>query len=205
MAKKLGYAPYRIAPLKKITSEAKRIREQNPRKSWKSAIKEAGKKYRLGAIKPERKMGARPHKKKTAKKRTSVVAVRKSTTTRVRASRIGRRSPVRRHRMAGEGGGNGLKKLLPVALMVGAGLLLWKALSPKPATVPPGAPPLIQTSNPVRNQQTSDIVQYAVAGGLAIDAIIKLIQSLNQRSDSEVQRIYDELDQGGDLPATLFV
>lgn len=203
MAKKLGYASYRIAPLKKITTEAKRIRKQHPTKSWKSAVKEAGKKYRLG------KIGAKPHKKKAAKKRTSVVAVRKSTTTRVRASRIGRRSPVRRHRMAGtrtgNGGGNGLKNLLPVALMVGAGLLLWKALSPKRPAVPPGAPPLIQTSNPVRNQQTNDIVQYAAAAGLAVDAIIKLIQSLNKRSDDDVQNIYDELERGGDLPATLFV
>lgn len=36
--------------LKKITAEAKRIRKKNPRISWKSAVKQAGAKYR-GTVK----------------------------------------------------------------------------------------------------------------------------------------------------------
>jgi hypothetical protein len=199
--------------LKKITAEAKRIRKKQPGKSWKNAVREAGKKYRSGTIGKvkKKKAPAKPRKKKAKRaapkkrrraprKKSTVTATRRTTTTRVRASKIG--SAVRRHRMADSG--NGLKKLLPVVLLVGAGLLLWKAFAPKAPVVPPGAPPLLTTSNTVRNQQSSQIVAYAAAAGLALDAITRLIQSLNNRPDTDVQNIYDELDRGGDLPATLY-
>jgi hypothetical protein len=42
--------------LKQITTEAKRIRKAHPKKTWKAAIKEAGKKYRSGSLR--KKVGA---------------------------------------------------------------------------------------------------------------------------------------------------
>lgn len=53
--------------LKKITSEAKRIRKKSPRTSWQSAVKQAGAKYRASAKKKPAKKAA----KKTAKRRVN--------------------------------------------------------------------------------------------------------------------------------------
>lgn len=53
--------------LKKITAEAKRIRKQSPRTSWKSAVKQAGAKYRKTA-----KSAKRPVSKKSATKKKRV-------------------------------------------------------------------------------------------------------------------------------------
>ena len=61
MATKIGYAKYRLSPLKKITDEAKRIRKAKPSMQWKDAVKQAAKKYNLGAK-------AAPIKKKVARK-----------------------------------------------------------------------------------------------------------------------------------------
>ena len=55
------------AVLKKITAEAKRIRKKNPRLSWKSAVKQAGAKYR-GAAKKKTATRKPTVKKKAAKK-----------------------------------------------------------------------------------------------------------------------------------------
>lgn len=50
--------------LKKITNEAKKIRKAKPNTSWKSAVKQAGVKYRAGKI-----AGVRSPRKKAASKR----------------------------------------------------------------------------------------------------------------------------------------
>jgi hypothetical protein len=60
-------------------------------------------------------------------------------------------------------------------------------------------PPLTQTGNLTRNTQSSDIVNYAIAGGLAIDAIIKLIDRLNNSTDQDVTNIYDHVNATGDV------
>lgn len=66
--------------LKKITTEAKKIRKKNPRISWKSAVKQAGAKYRKSAPK---KKETRSAPKKTVR-RSSVK--KKATTTRRKVS-----------------------------------------------------------------------------------------------------------------------
>lgn len=105
--------------------------------------------------------------------------------------------------MAGSGGG--MKKVMPFVLLAGAALIAWHLLKPKQPQLPAGAPPLVQTGNQLRNQQTNEILQYALAGGLAIEAITKLIQSLNTRNDTDIRQIYDEVNHGGGLPSDLFV
>lgn len=106
----------------------------------------------------------------------------------------------RRRRVGSNGnGGGGMKWLLPVAIGVGA---LW-FLSRKNVPASPGGvyqlPPLTNTQNQVRNTQSQDLVNYAVAGGLAIDAIMKLIDKLNTSSDQQVQNIYDVYHTTGSL------
>lgn len=204
--------------LKKITAEAKRIRKAQPGKSWKNAVKAAGQKYRAGKIGQakvgkvkrtvkRKKIGKRRKAKRAAPRKVTAVSVRE-----VRAVKVGkvkkrrryrRHSPPKKRRMAGSGGGRGKSNIVPIVLAVGAGLLLWNALKPK-TTVPAGAPPLLQTSNTTRNQQSNDIVQYAVAAGLTLDAISRLIQNLNSRGDQDIQYYYDEIDSGRALPSDLY-
>lgn len=200
--------------LKKITAEAKRIRKKHPKTSWKSAVRQAGSKYRSGSIrgpgkaKPKKATRKRAVRKKAAPKKArrkrasrkvgqakQVVVVR-------RVTRVGKVASPRRRRMAG---GGGFKKFMPFLLLGGAALILWQVLKPKQPQLPAGAPPLIQTQNQYRNQQTNEILQYALAGGLALDAITKLINALNNRSDADIQNVYDDVNQGGGLPPTLFV
>ncbi len=205
--------------LKKITAEAKRIRKKKPKTTWKSAVRQAGAKYRSGKIRKPKKVG-KVKKKRAAKKRSvrkkaaPKKAARKRSSRKptkaiqvvkvVRVTRVGRVSSPRRKRMAGSGGG-GFKKFMPFLLLGGAALILWHIMKPKAPQVPAGAPPLIQTTNQSRNQQTNEILQYALAGGLALDAITKLINALNSRSDTDIRDVYDEVNQGGGLPPTLFV
>lgn len=215
--------------LKKITSEAKRIRRHKPKTTWKSAIKQAARRYKSGSLRPRKKRVSAvkfvEHGEKRSAKPAAVFRVIRSGKGRFkglkrigrrrkmgnakqvvvvrRVTKVGRPASPRRHRMAGSG--SGLKKIMPFVLLAGAALVAWQLLKPKQPQFPPGVPPLAQTGNPVRNQQTNEILQYAMAASLGIDAITKLIQSLNNRSDSDIENIYDNLDQGGGLPPTLFV
>lgn len=60
-------------------------------------------------------------------------------------------------------------------------------------------PPLTQTGNYTRNTQSQDIVNYAMAAGLAIDAITKLIDRLNRSSDQEVSNMHEVVNTTGDI------
>lgn len=95
----------------------------------------------------------------------------------------------RRRRVSGEGGGS---KML-MGLAIGAAAIYLLTRKSTQTTYPPNyqLPALQQSGNITRNTQSNDLVNYAVAGGLAIDAIIKLIDRLNTSSDQEVQNIYD--------------
>lgn len=105
----------------------------------------------------------------------------------------------RRRRVGSNGNGGGMKWLLPVAIGVGALYLLSKKNSPASPGGVYQLPPLTNTQNQVRNSQSQDLVNYAVAGGLAIDAIMKLIDKLNTSSDQQVQNIYDVYHTTGTL------
>jgi hypothetical protein len=64
-----------MSALTKITAEAKRIRKRHPSQSWKSAIKEASRKYNSGRIGSTRtKSASRKRKVRTTKKRKAAVA-----------------------------------------------------------------------------------------------------------------------------------
>jgi hypothetical protein len=211
MAKKLGYASYRISPLKRITAEAKRIKKSSPGKSWKSAVKEAGKKYRtgqLGAVKARKT--AKPKRKpaKRTRKPVTTIVVRQVKAVKVGSRKRRRRSAAPKRRMAGTRrrvSGSGKKSnILPILLVAGAGFLLWKALGNKQQAPPPGAPPLVPTNNQVRNQQANDILQYAMAAGLTIDAITRLIKNLNSKGDADVNYYYNTIDSGGQIPPSLY-
>lgn len=140
----------------------------------------------------------KPVKRRRRTVRKKVAAV--SGTRRRRRRRVVMASRPRRRRVGSSGGGSGLPKwLLPVALGAAA---LWFVTKKTVTSSTPGTyqlPPLTQTQNVTRNNQSNDLINYAVAGGLAIDAIMKLIDKLNSSNDQEVQNIYDTYHATGNL------
>lgn len=120
-----------------------------------------------------------------------------------------RRSRKRRVVMAGPRprrrsmGGNGMGNKMIIGLGLGAlAVYLLTKKSTVPTTQYPTTyqlPPVTQTSNYTRNTQSQDIVNYAIAAGLAVDAITNLINSLNSSSDQEIQNVYDYVNTTGNI------
>ncbi len=168
------------------------------------------KRRKVGAVKKKR-AAPRKVKRKTARKKSTaglrlVKNVTKSTTERVMAGRKRRRrkpgsigTAYRRRRSVGGSGGNtGL-----VIAAVGLGFLALMAFSSKSSSTTQyqnqTLPPLQQTQNYTRNQQSNDLVNYAIAAGLAATAIATLIEKLNSSDDNEVNNIYDHVNTTGDV------
>lgn len=107
-------------------------------------------------------------------------------------------SPRRRRSVGGSGKGTGLM------IAVGLGAIALLLLTQKPAT-PTGTyqgqplPPLQPTGNYTRDSKSQELLSYAAAAGLAVDAIIKLIDRLNTSTDNEVDNIYDHVNTTGDV------
>lgn len=106
----------------------------------------------------------------------------------------------RRRSVSGKGGN---KLLLGLAIGAGAYLLLSGGLGGSSNTTPPptGLGQLVQTSNPTRNSKSQEILNYAMAAGLAVNAIMALIDRLNSSSDNEVDQIYNHVESTGDVGA----
>jgi hypothetical protein len=148
-----------------------------------------------------------PRKRKQAAGRQLVKQVERSSVERVLAGkRRRRRSPKkrtvvmagsRRRRKVGALGGNGMLVGLGIGAL--ALYLLTKKSTYTPTQGTYQLPPLNTTNNYTRNTQSTDLINYAIAGGLAVDAIIKLIDRLNSSSDQEVSNIYDRVNTTGDF------
>lgn len=213
--------------LKKIHAEAKRIRKKHPHKydrirnPWaRGYIVEAAKKYNHGGLKRKKKVSGvpkkKPHKRKVVKKkpaakkkpvkrgRAVVKYVEKKSTERVMAGRRHKRhkkpaEKSRRRRVSGTGVSTG------TLMGIGVGLLALYLITKKPVnasnpvTLNTPLPPLAQTGNYTRDQQSQSIVNYAIATGLALDAVIKLIDRLNQSDDQDVGNIYDRVNTTGEI------
>ncbi len=164
-----------------------------------------------------RRVSVRKPVKKRAKRRTTtrrptlgrrlVKRVERRSVERViTGKRKRRRSHVRKPRvvMAGRSRrGRSVGKIGSTGLLIGLGVgALALYFLTKKSTIPASPytlPPLTQTNNLTRNTQSSDIINYAIAGGLAIDAIIKLIDRLNSSTDQDVTNIYDHVNATGDV------
>ena len=205
--------------LKKITTRAKQIRKKHPGKSWRNAVKDAGREFRTGKM---AKKKARP-RRKAARKRSrprKVGAFRpttgrrgpRETVIRTRARVAGHKRKPRRKRGAVTryvnrprrrrvGQSSATSGLMPVVLIGGLVLLAYALLrkqgQPAPVTQPSG---LVSTGNQYRDATAQRILAYAAAAGIAADAIAKLIQSLNRASDQDVNQIEDAIDSGAGIP-----
>lgn len=196
MAKKRAKA----ATKKRVKRAGLKKRKAATRRRTKRVSGPAKKKSRRPAVSPTPKRRKRKSAKKVIKQveRTSVERVLAGRRRR-RHRAVRRRRSVTgsaRRRSVGKGSTN---MLLGIGIGAVALYLLTRNSTP---TYPAGytnLPPVVQTPNPTRNTQTQDIVNYAIAGGMAIDAIIKLIGMLNGSDDSEVQDIHDNMHSTGDL------
>ncbi|HXV99549.1 MAG TPA: hypothetical protein VEC93_14090 [Anaerolineae bacterium] len=190
----------RKRPVKRKATAKKKKRTARKRVTRKRPVKRK-------AATSKRKSTRKRTAKKKAPGRTLVKQVERSSVERVLAGKRKRRSRprkrrvvmagTRRRRTVGKGGGKGL------LIGLGLGALALFLLSKKSTTNYPAGytnlPPLSQTQNVTRNNQTNNIINYAIAGGLAIDAIIKLIDRLNTSNDNEVQNIYDHVNTTGEV------
>lgn len=214
----------------KISKEAKRIKRMHPHKydsrknSWSAYIAEASLRYNRGSIgkaKPKKKKATkkravakkhRPRKKRVVRKRVHVkkvsrprkrIAAVSGVKTRRRRSRP-RYKVTHKVRRVGASGGGGMSTntlLMLGGLAIGAYFLLRpKSATTATVTQVPGAPPLQLTTNQQRNNQAAEIIAWATAGGMAIDAVIKLINSLNTKSDAQVSQVYGSIAGGDGVP-----
>jgi hypothetical protein len=209
--------------LSKIIKEAKRIRNAHPNKykgkknPWANGyMEEASKKYNSGKLSGARKKKpAKASKKRKAPAKRKVasrkVATRKPTKkraankTRKRGRRrVGTKKPVKvttsrsvvrtvgsRRRSVGKS--NTTNLLIIGGLALGAWYLFGRRTTV--ATVP-NTSSLITTSNVTRNSQSQDLVNYAIAAGLATNAILAIIDKINSSDDSTVSAIYNDVNSG---------
>lgn len=212
------------SPLTAITDKAKALKKKHPHKfdhmrkrdRWaKGYIREAAKAVKHAPAK-KKSIGV---KRKPAKRKVSAAGkpkgkhlvryVEKSSTERVMSGRRKKKkchcthrvymAGVRRRSVGSTGGNMGLIVGLGVGAL--AIYLLTKGSTPTAPVSPASLPPITQTSNYTRNTQSQDIVNYALAAGLALDSISSLIDRLNSSSDSDVSNIYDSISTTGDVGA----
>lgn len=190
-----------MAKLKKRTA-AKKKRPARKKKRPATAKRRPAIRKKKKSARSRRKKAAPPRGKHIVKyvEKTSTEKVmngrkkrsRGKRATKVHVARSSRRSVGR-----ADGGGSG--KLL-IGLGIGAlAIYLITRNTPKQPTYPTTLPQVLQTGNYTRNSQSQDLVNYAIAAGLAVDAISKLIDRLNSSSDQQVQTIYDSVSTTGDV------
>lgn len=182
--KKVKAKKRRVAPVK---------RKPRKKKVSGSARKKAVKRRKRGAGRKVVKQVERRSVERvmTGKKRTR--------NRRSRKRRVVMAGPPRRRRVSGSGGSS--KMLIGLGLGALAIYLLTKKTTTTTTQYPANyqLPPISQTGNLTRNNQSQEIVNYALAAGLAADAITKIINSLNSSSDDEVKNVYDYVNTTGNI------
>lgn len=174
--------------------------------SRRKPARKPAKRKKVGAVKKKKKAPRKTARKKSTAGLRLVKNVTKSTTERVMAGRKRRKrkagsigTAYRRSRSVGRSGSNTGLILGVVGLGVIALLLSQTATTAQYQNQT--FPPLQQTQSYTRNQQSNDLVNYAIAAGLAANAIADLINRLNRSDDNEVGNIYDHVNTTGDIGA----
>jgi hypothetical protein len=182
--------------LKKITTRAKALKKKHPNAQWKTLVKQAGREYRTGTIPKKRKKvakvgkvsGKRRYKVTHRVKKVGAVKRRKPAKKSVRPARskpvtrvIRRTRTIMKVRKVGAR--SPINKLMPLLLLAGAGIIAYMILKPRTTTP---ANTLVLTGNSTRDNSAQNLLSYATAAGLGVDAILKIINALNNSSDSAV-------------------
>lgn len=183
--------------LQKITRRAKQLRKANPsaHRNWKGFVKAAAKEYKQGSA-PKRKVAAivireKKESKRARPKRTYVVTRTKKGTYKSYK------------RVGATGSKTNLLPILGVAAGVGLLAYLFMSRNNQPQ-YPANYPVYNPTGNVPRDQNAQTILAYATAGGLALDAIARLIESFKSKSDTELKYAVDNIDAGNGIPDYLY-
>lgn len=200
-----------MAKVRRKAVKKKTVRRKPAKRKIKKAVSKRKKRIvrRRKVVKAKRKATAVKHKRS---KRRVIRQVQRTSLVRVVGSKKPkhRRSHKRRVVMAGTRRRSvGKKSGSGLLIGLGIGVIAYLLLSRKTTstTYPnyPQLPPLNQTSNYQRNDQTNAIVNYALAAGLALNAITALIDKLNNSDDSSVKNIYDHVETTGSIPDYVYV
>lgn len=208
MAQRRGMKKVKVGAVKRKKTARRKAKKRKVGavKRKKPARKKTSKK-KPGTVKRKKPARKKPSRKKSTGGLHLVKNVTKSTTERVMAGRKRRKrkagsigTAYRRRRSVGRSGSN--TGLIIAGVALGALALYLLTKKPETATgtyqnVP--LPPLIKTGNYTRDTNTQDIVGYAIAAGLAVDAVIKLIDRLNASKDDDIKNIYDHVNTTGDV------
>lgn len=183
--------------------------KHNLKKSTSTAKKKVGKKTT-----PKKRSTAKRNTTKHLRTRTNkraahptaireIHSIEKRTTV---GKRPGRKRRTKRtisgtHRRTSVGKKGGSNLLLGALVGAAALYLLTRRKSTVTTTYPGGVqlPPLTQTSNYNRNTQSQDILNYAIAAGVAITTLYTLIDKLNNSTDQQVSNMYDAVNTTGDI------
>lgn len=190
--------------LRKIITQAKKIRKRHKSMSWKSAVKKASAQYKKGGLKARRKsVGA---VKKTRKRRTVKRSTARKKTTRRKSTRAVRRvvviasaRPRRRRSYAKKRsaprrrvGSTRKDKFLQTLLIGGAAVALGVALFRQNRTQTVYVP----TGNSVRDSKAQQILSFAQQAALSAAQIAALISRINNSSDSQIDQMSSGIAQG---------
>ena len=178
-----------MSALKKIVARVKQLRKKHPNAKYRSLQKQAGKEFKAGKLKAKRKPakkrvlkakkrvlhGATRRRKVQRKTKSAKVRTRTITVVKVRRIRV-KAKPRKRGRV----GSTSSKSMLPLILGVAAVGGLAYMLLKKPAVQ------YQQTGNVIRDNSANNVLSWATAAGLGISAISKLIDALNNSTNSQV-------------------
>lgn len=195
--------------LKKIQARVKVLRKKHPGKKFKTLQKQAGKEYREGKLK---KKHSRKHKKVG-----STLLLERGETKRTRPRKVYKVSRTKKGRYKGTrkvgavrvrtvrktvyrrvGAADTTKTLLTVALVAGAGFLLYQYIKGQQT---PMSTQYIPTGNYQRDSSAQSILTWAAAAGLTVNAIAALITALNTKPTSDVVNAANTVQQTDGLPA----
>lgn len=198
-----------------IARKAKELRKQNPNahRTWNAYVKQASNMWARKKSAPVKRSPKKKVARKVRRKVSSITIREKTDKPRTRAKKVyqvtrTKKGQYKSFKRVGSAGGS---NLLPIALgVVGVGLLYLLFKNNRntpmyPAGYPSNYPTYQPTGNQYRDQNAQKIIAYATAGGLAIDAIARLIESLTNKSDNDIQQIYDTIDTTGTVPEYAWV
>lgn len=191
-----------VTALKKINARTKQLHKKHPGKKYSTLRKQAAKEYNAGTIpkarKKKAKVGKRKYKVTHRVKRVGTVNVSPKRKPRRKAAKRRKHVATKTRRRVGSSGGSGLKKIMPLLLVGGLGILAYMAFKKPSIPVLPVA--LTPTSNAARTAAATNILQYATAAGATITALTALVNALNSSSDDSVIAASNQVTAGGGLP-----
>lgn len=174
--------------LKAINRRVKQLAKKHPNSKRSTLQKQAGREWKAGKLKAKRK----PVAKKVASKKRRVSSVGKKPKVIVlnslgavirkkrRAIRKAARARTAKRRVYGSKGSN----LVPIIGIAALALIAYQMFKPSP--INPQQYGYQPTSNVNRNTAASNILSYAMAAGLTVNAITQLINAINNSSDAKV-------------------